>query len=407
MTQAAAIWKSVKLAPLAVFCKANSTAAVLFSALTLSSTAIAQVKDLPGGPGVNQLNLPTPVTRIAAEQIWLHWFMMIVCTVIFLAVFGVMFYSIWKHRKSVGHKAANFHESTAVEIAWTVIPFLIVIGMALPATKVLVASKDTTNADLTIKATGIQWKWGYEYINGEGAGIGFVSTLDSAQRQMSNDGGPKKGEEIDNYLLKVDNPLVVPVNQKIRIITTANDVIHAFAVPAFGIKQDAIPGFVRDTWFRAEKTGNFYGQCQELCGKEHAYMPIHVKVVTAEEYTAWAGAKLKEVAAKADDPTKVWTQADLVARGEKVYAANCAACHQASGKGAGPIKPLDGSAIVLDTDHLKQINILLNGANNGTMPAWKQLSDTELAAVVTYTKNSWSNKTGQAVQPSEFVAARK
>ena len=407
MTHAEAILESVKQAPLAVFCKVATTAAVLVSSASLSGAALANVKDLPGGPGVNQLNLPMPATRIAAEQIWLHWFMMIVCTVIFLAVFGVMFYSIWKHRKSVGHKAANFHESTAVEIAWTVIPFLIVIGMALPATKVLVASKDTTNADLTIKATGIQWKWGYEYINGEGAGIGFVSTLDAGHRQLSNDGGPKKGEEIDNYLLKVDNPLVVPVNQKIRIITTANDVVHAFAVPAFGIKQDAIPGFVRDTWFRAEKTGDFYGQCQELCGKEHAYMPIHVKVVSAEDYTLWVGGKLKEVAAKADDPTKVWTLTDLVARGEKVYAANCAACHQANGKGAGPIKALDGSAIVTDTDHLKQINILLNGVNNGAMPSWKALSDTELAAVATYTKNNWSNKTGQIVQPSEFVAARK
>ena len=399
--------ESAKQTPLALFCKASTAAAVLVSSASVSTAALAAVKDLPGGPGVNQLNLPEPITRIAAEQIWLHWFMMIICVVIFVAVFGVMFYSIWKHRKSVGHKAANFHESTAVEIAWTVIPFLIVIGMALPATKVLVASKDTTNADLTIKATGMQWKWGYEYIKGEGEGIGFVSTLDSTHRQMSNDGGPKKGQEIDNYLLKVDNPLVVPVNQKVRIITTANDVIHAFAVPAFGIKQDAIPGFVRDTWFRAEKTGDFYGQCQELCGKEHAYMPIHVKVVTAEQYSQWTDAKLKEAAAKADDPSKVWTQTDLVARGEKVYAANCAACHQANGKGAGPIKPLDGSAIVLDKDHLKQITVMLNGVNNGAMPAWKQLSDTDLAAVVTYTKNNWSNKTGQVVQPAEFVAARK
>jgi cytochrome c oxidase subunit 2 len=407
MTQAGAILESAKQTPLALFCKASTAAAVLVSSASVSTAALAAVKDLPGGPGVNQLNLPEPITRIAAEQIWLHWFMMIICVVIFVAVFGVMFYSIWKHRKSVGHKAANFHESTAVEIAWTVIPFLIVIGMALPATKVLVASKDTTNADLTIKATGMQWKWGYEYIKGEGEGIGFVSTLDSTHRQMSNDGGPKKGQEIDNYLLKVDNPLVVPVNQKVRIITTANDVIHAFAVPAFGIKQDAIPGFVRDTWFRAEKTGDFYGQCQELCGKEHAYMPIHVKVVTAEQYSQWTDAKLKEAAAKADDPSKVWTQTDLVARGEKVYAANCAACHQANGKGAGPIKPLDGSAIVLDKDHLKQITVMLNGVNNGAMPAWKQLSDTDLAAVVTYTKNNWSNKTGQVVQPAEFVAARK
>jgi cytochrome c oxidase subunit 2 len=404
MTHAGAILESVKKAPLAVYCKAAATFTALAS---LSSVAVARVQDLPGGPAVNQLNLPLPATRIAAEQIWLHWFMMIICTVIFVAVFGVMFYSIWKHRKSVGHKAANFHESTSVEIAWTVIPFLIVIGMALPATKVLVASKDTTNADLTIKATGIQWKWGYEYINGEGAGIGFVSTLDAGHRQLSNDGGPKKGEPLDNYLLKVDNPMVVPVNQKVRIITTANDVIHAFAVPAFGIKQDAIPGFVRDTWFRAERIGDFYGQCQELCGKEHAYMPIHVKVVSAEDYTLWVNGKLKEATAKADDPTKVWTMTDLVARGEKVYAANCAACHQATGKGAGPIKALDGSALVVDSNHMRQINILLNGANNGTMPAWKQLSDTELAAVATYTQNSWSNKTGQMVQPADFVAARK
>jgi cytochrome c oxidase subunit 2 len=327
--------------------------------------------------------------------------------VIFVAVFGVMFYSIWKHRKSVGHKPATFHESTAVEIAWTVVPFLIVIGMALMSTKLLVAQKDTTNADLTIKVTGIQWKWGYEYIKGEGEGIAFVSTLDASHRAMSDAGGPKKGEIVSDYLLKVDNPLVVPVNQKIRIITTANDVIHAFAVPQFGIKQDAIPGFVRDTWFRAEKTGDFYGQCQELCGKEHAYMPIHVKVVTNEQYSAWVKERQKEAAAKADDPSKVWKQADLVARGEKVYAANCAACHQASGKGAGPIKALDGSAIVLDADHLKTTNILLNGAAGGAMPAWKQLSDTEIAAVITYTKNTWSNKTGQVVQPAQVQAARK
>ena len=372
------------------------------------STAAYAVNDLAGGPAVNQLNLPPAATRIAEEQQWLHWFMMAICLVIFVAVFGVMFYSILKHRKSVGHKAANFHESAVVEIAWTIIPFIIVIGMALPATKVLVAQKDTTGADLTIKATGIQWKWGYDYIKGEGEGIGFVSTLDNDQRVMSNTGGPKAGEVApDNYLLKVDNPLVVPVNKKIRIITTANDVIHAFAVPAFGIKQDAIPGFVRDTWFRAEKVGDFYGQCQELCGKEHAYMPIHVKVVSAQEYTAWVADKAKEAAAKADDPAKVWTLVDLKARGEKVYAANCAACHQANGKGAGPIKPLDGSAIVLDADHNKQIQTLLNGAVNGAMPSWKALSDTDLAAVATYTKNNWSNQSGQIVQPAEIVAARK
>jgi cytochrome c oxidase subunit 2 len=286
---------------------------------------------------------------------------------------------------------------------WTAAPFLIVILMALPATKVLVAQKDTTNADLTVKVTGYQWKWGYDYIKGQGEGLSYISTLDSTQRAMSNAGKP----EGDNYLLKVDNPLVVPVGQKVRVITTANDVIHAFMVPAFGIKQDAIPGFVRDTWFRAEKTGDFYGQCAELCGKEHAYMPIHVKVLSAEDYTAWVDAEKKKQAAKADDPAKVWALDDLAKRGEKVYAANCAACHQANGKGAGPIKPLDGAAVVLDANKAKQIAVLLNGQNNGTMPAWKQLSDTEIAAVITYTKNNWSNKTGQIVQPAEVLAARK
>ncbi|HNO89322.1 MAG TPA: cytochrome c oxidase subunit II [Rhodocyclaceae bacterium] len=378
-------------------CRAGAWASVWFA------TAAHAVNDLPGGPSVRQLNLPEPATKIAAAQNSLHWMMLILCTVIFIAVFSVMFYSIWKHRKSKGHKAANFHESVTVEVVWTVIPFIIVILMALPATKLVVAQKDTSNSDLTIKVTGYQWKWGYDYIKGEGEGIGFISTLDPAQRVMSNAGKPQG----DDYLFKVDNPLVVPVGKKIRIITTAEDVIHAFAVPQFGIKQDAIPGFVRDTWFRAERTGDFYGQCQELCGKEHAYMPIHVKVLSTQDYSAWVDGEKKKMAAKADDPSKVWTQADLMARGEKVYAANCAACHQASGKGAGAIKPLDGAAVVLDADKIKQITVLLNGQNNGTMPSWKQLSDTEIAAVITFTKNSWSNKTGQVVQPAEVKTARK
>ena len=372
-----------------------------------ASTAAYAVGDLPGGPAVRQYNLHPAVTKVAEDQAWLHWFMMGICVFIFVAVFGVMFYSILKHRKSVGHKSANFHESTAVEIAWTVVPFLIVIAMALPATRAVVLEKDTTNAELTIKATGMQWKWGYDYIKGEGEGIGFVSTLDSGQRAMSDAGGPKAGEVVDNYLLKVDNPLVVPVDKKVRVITTATDVIHAFMVPSFGIKQDAIPGFVRDTWFRAEKIGDFYGQCAELCGKEHAYMPIHVKVVSAEDYSKWVDGEKKKLAAKADDPAKVWTADDITKRGEKVYAANCAACHQANGKGAGPIKPLDGSAVVLDADKAKQISVLLNGQNNGAMPAWKQLSDTDIAAVITFTKNNWSNKTGQLVQPAEVKVARK
>ncbi len=387
----------------------RDASAVLVSSVAWVSTAAhaATVNDLPGGPAVRQLNLGPGASRIADEVISLHWMMLIISTVIFVAVFGVMFYSIWKHRKSVGHKAANFHESTAVEIAWTIVPFIIVIVMALPATKVIVAQKDTSNADLTIKATGMQWKWGYDYLRGEGEGIGFLSTLDSSQRAMSSNGGPKPGEVVDDYLLKVDHPLVVPVHKKVRIITTATDVIHSFAVQAFAIKQDAIPGFVRDAWFRAEKTGDFYGQCSELCGKEHAYMPIHIKVVSAEDYTKWVGDETRKLAAKADDPGKVWALDDIVKRGETVYAANCAACHQANGKGAGPIKPLDGSAIVLNADHGKQILAVLNGVAGTAMPSWKALSDTDIAAVISYTKNNWSNKTGQLVQPSDILAARK
>jgi len=370
----------------------------------LASQAALAVNDLPGGPAVRQIDLHPPVTKIATEQQWLHNFMLIVCVVIFIAVFSVMFYSIFKHRKSVGAKAANFHESVLVEIIWTIVPFIIVIVMGALATKTVVAMKDTTNADLTIKATGYQWKWGYDYLKGEGEGIGFLSTLDFTQREESNTGKPTP---VDNYLLKVDNPLIVPVNKKVRIITTANDVIHAWMVPSLGVKQDAIPGFVRDTWFRAEKTGDYYGQCAELCGKEHAYMPIHVKVVSAEDYSKWVGDQKKALAAQADDPNKTWAQPELMARGEKVFAEKCVACHGAQGQG-GAGKKLDGSPIVQDADTNKQLQIVLNGANNGQMPAWKgQLSATEIAAVVTFTKNSWSNKTGQVVQPAEVVAASK
>lgn len=369
-----------------------------------ASTAAHAVNDLPGGPSVLEWNLQPPVTKIAEEQLWLHTSLMIVCTVVFVGVFGVMFYSIWKHRKSVGHKAASFHESVTIELAWTIIPFIIIMLMALPATKVIVAEKDTTNADLTVKATGYQWKWGYDYINGEGEGIGFLSTLNPTHREISNNGA--KGVVPDDYLLNVDKPLVVPVDKKVRIITTANDVIHSFSVPAFGIKQDAIPGFVRDTWFRAEKIGTYYGECTELCGKEHAYMPIEVKVVSAQDYSKWVDGEKKKMTAAADDPNKVWALGDLVARGEKVYTANCAACHQANGKGAGPIKPLDGSPVVLDADKNAQIKTVLEGRLNGAMPSWKALSDTDIAAVITYTKNNWSNKTGQLVQPTDVKADR-
>ncbi|HCY62151.1 MAG TPA: cytochrome c oxidase subunit II [Oxalobacteraceae bacterium] len=365
-----------------------------------------EVGDSQGGPAVRQLNLQDPVTRIAEQIDSLHTMMLLICLVIFVAVFGVMFYSIFKHRKSLGHKPATFHESVTVEIAWTVVPFIIVILMAWPATKTVVAMKDTSNADITIKATGMQWKWGYDYLKGEGAGISFLSNLATPRDQ-----DPTKIRN-DHYLIEVDNEVVVPVNKKIRIVTTANDVIHGWTVPAFGVKQDAIPGFVRDAWFRAEKVGTYRGNCVELCGKDHAFMPIVVKVVTDAEYVAWVDTKKKEMAAKADDPSKVWTIDELKKRGEQVYAANCVACHQANGKGLpGAFPALDGSAVVKGPK-AGQVNVVLKGRDTptvpGAMPPFNALSDTEIAAVITYTRNSWSNKAQEnIVQPAEVLAARK
>jgi cytochrome c oxidase subunit 2 len=357
------------------------------------------------------LNLQPPVTRIAAEIYDLHTWMMVVCVIIFVGVFGVMFYSVFKHRRSLGHKPATFHESTAVEIAWTVVPFLIIIGMALPATKTVVAMKDTSNADLTIKATGMQWKWGYDYLKGEGEGISFLSNLSTPRSQIGEPGVANTEPRGENYLLEVDNEVVVPVGKKVRMVLTANDVIHAWTIPAFAIKQDAIPGFVRDGWFKAEKIGVYRGNCVELCGKDHAFMPIVVRVVSAEDYTAWVNTKKKEMAALADDPTKVWTIDELKTKGEAVYAANCVACHQANGKGVpNAFAPLDGSQVVNGPRH-PQIDVVLNGQDTpaypGSMPAWKQLSDSDIAAVITYTRNTWSNKAAEnIVQPAEVLAAR-
>ena len=366
---------------------------------------VAQVKDMPGGPRVNQLNLPDGVTQIAKDIAWLHWFMLIVCMVIFIAVFGVMFYSIWAHRKSRGAKAATFHEHLGVEVAWTVIPFVIVIAMALPATRTVVAMKDTSGADITVKVTGYQWKWGYEYIDGPAAGVKFLSNLATPRAQI--EGKEPRGPL---YLMEVDNPLVVPVNKKIRIAVTGGDVIHSWMVPDLAVKQDAIPGFIRSVWFRAEKTGEYRGQCTELCGKDHAFMPIVVKVVTEQEYATWSQAQVTLLAAAADDPNKEWAATDLIARGEKVYAANCVACHQGSGKGVvGAFPALDGSKIVLGPK-AEHIDILLKGKQGTAMAAFGgQLNDVEIAAVITYSRASWTNAgKGQdpVVSPADVKAKR-
>ncbi len=264
-------------------------------------------------------NLQPPQTIIASGIYDLHTLIFTICVVIFVVVFGAMFYSIFKHRKSLGHKPANFHASTAVEIAWAVVPFVIVILMVLPAVRAVVAMKDTSNADITIKATGMQWKWGYDYLKGDGEGISFFSNL-YAPRRLAVDPTTVKS---DSYRLEVDNPVVVPVNKKIRMVFTANDVIHAWHIPALGVKQDAIPGLARDTWFKAQKIGTYRGLCSvEACGAGRACLLIVVNVVSDGDYKKWVDGKKKDMAVNADDPSKTWTVGALPQRGGKSYAAN-------------------------------------------------------------------------------------
>jgi cytochrome c oxidase subunit 2 len=345
----------------------------------------------------------SPASAMAREIDWLHQVLMWIILVIFIGVFGFMFYACFAHRKSKGHQAAQFHENTTVEILWTVIPALILIVIAWPVTKVVISQKDTSAPDLTIKATGYQWKWGYDYLTGEGEGISFVSTLATPREQI--EGKAPKGE---NYLLEVDNEVVVPVGKKVRVLTTAADVVHAWWVPAFGAKQDAIPGFIRDLWFRADKEGTFRSQCVELCGKEHGFMPIVVRVVSAPEYSKWVEGQKKSMAAAADDPNKQWDAKELVARGEKIYASTCVACHAPAGQGSPAMKApaLAGNKFVTGAEP-GPIDTVLNGRPNTAMQAFKQqLSDTDIAAVITYARNSWGNKASD-VQPAEVKARRK
>ena len=349
----------------------------------------------------SKYNLPTPQSALAQEIFDLHILIMWVCVAIFVVVFGVMFYSIWKHRKSVGHKAANFHENTQVEIIWTVIPFAILIAMAIPASKTILNMRDASNPDMTVKVIAYQWKWEYEY---PAEGIKFLSNLSTPRDQI--EGSAQKGE---HYLLEVDNPLVVPVGKKIRLLLTANDVIHAWSVQAFGIKQDAIPGFIKDAWFKADKPGTFRGQCSELCGKDHGFMPIVVEVKTQEDYDKWLAEQKAKTAAVTLDPNKTYTLDELKTQGEKVYTAHCAACHQPTGAGTPPVFPaLTGSPLTTGAK-AGHIDMVMNGSKkNPAMAAFgKQLNDVELAAVITYERNGLGNAVGDAVQPAEIKALRK
>ncbi|KAB2320176.1 cytochrome c oxidase subunit II [Betaproteobacteria bacterium SCN1] len=343
-------------------------------------------------------NLQAPASPIAAQVFHLHNLIMLVCLGIFVVVFGAMFYSLIKHRKSVGHQAAHFHENTTIEVIWTVIPFVILMGMAYPAAKVVIAMKDTSNPDMTIKITGYQWKWGYDYLN---EGVSFYSNLATPREQIQN--AATKGE---HYLLEVDEPMVVPVGKRVRLLITANDVLHAWWVPALGAKQDAIPGFIRDAWFEADRIGTYRGQCVELCGKDHGFMPIVVNVVSEADYAAWVEKKKGAAEVAAADDTKTFPLPDLVARGEKVYAASCAACHQANGMGLpGAFPAISGSKIATGPVGA-HIDIVLHGKPGTAMAAFgTQLSDADIAAVVTYQRNAWDNKTGDAVQPAQIAAA--
>jgi cytochrome c oxidase subunit 2 len=372
----------------------RSISAALAGLLALGASGAAQAQEW---------YLQSPASQMARDIDTLHQYVMWLIIVIFVGVFGFMFYSCYAHRKSKGHQAAQFHENTTVEILWTVIPAVILVAIAWPVTKTVIAQKDTSAPDITLKVTGYQWKWGYDYINGEGEGISFVSMLKTPRDQIEN-----RADKGEHYLLEVDNEVTVPIGKKVRVVLTAADVVHAWWVPAFGAKQDAIPGFLRDIWFKADKLGTFRGQCVELCGKEHAFMPIVVNVVSQEDYTKWVGEKKKAMAASADDPSKTWNVPELVARGEKVYAANCVACHAPAGQGTPAMKApaLAGSKFVSGAES-GPIDTVLNGRPNTAMqPFAKQLSDTEIAAVITYARNSWGNKASE-VQPAEVKARRK
>lgn len=316
---------------------------------------------------------------------------------IFVVVFGLMFYSILKHRKSVGHKAAQFHENHWLEVIWTIIPVIILVCMAYPATKTILAMKDTAEADMSIKITGYQWKWGYDYIDQE---VKFISTLATSQDQIHN-----KEEKGEDYLLEVDNPMVVPVGKKVRLLITAEDVIHAWWIPAFGVKQDAIPGFMKEAWIRVEKPGTYRGQCAELCGKEHGYMPIVVEAMEQAEYDAWIVAQKAAAVAASEGADKEWTTKDLVDAGKAVYAKNCSVCHGANGGGVPPVFPAMTGSVVAKGPIEGHLDMILNGKN--IMPAWKGvLNDVDIAAVIAYERNALGNSMGDSIQPSAVKAAR-
>lgn len=358
-----------------------------------------------------------PATPIAQQIYDLHFGILWVCVGIFIVVFGAMFWSVFAHRRSRGAQAAQFHENTTIEVIWTVVPFIILIGMAYPATKTVLDMKDASNPDMSVKITAYQWKWEYDYLQD---GVRFYANLSTPREQIEEHAkpGPKKNA---NYLLEVDNPMVVPVGKKVRLLITSNDVIHGWYVPQLGVNQYGIPGFVKDAWFKVDKPGRYLGQCSQICGKEHGYMPIVVDAVSQEDYAKWVAdrkakmpapepvavaAAAPAAAAPAEDPNRKWTAEELKAQGEKVYAANCVACHGPEGKGTPPAFPPLAGSKVANGPKAAHIDIELKGKPGTAMASFAHLSDSDLAAVITHTRSAWGNK-GDAVMPADVKAARK
>ena len=349
----------------------------------------------------NQVNMSPGVTEIGAEIYDLHMLILIICVIIGLLVFGVMFYSIIYHRKSRGVVPAQFHESTKVEIAWTAVPFLILVGMAVPATSTLLEVYDNDEAELDILITGYQWKWRYEYLDDSGAPVAFFSNLSTSQEAIYNT--EDKGQ---NYLLEVDEPLVIPVDTKVRFLITANDVIHSWWVPEMAVKRDAIPGFINEAWSKVSEEGIYRGQCTELCGAYHGFMPVVVHAVSQEEFDSWMAAKRAEKATELASASVEMSLDALMSEGEAIYNTQCVACHGAAGEG-GVGKAIAGSAVALG-DISTHLDVSIKGVAGTAMQAFGgQLSDTEMAAVITYQRNAFGNNTGDVVQPADVASYKK
>jgi cytochrome c oxidase subunit 2 len=353
-----------------------------------------------------ELNLTRGVTDISRRVYDMHMMVLWICVVIGIIVFGAMAISIFAHRKSKGYTAATFHESIKAEVLWTIAPFLILVAMAWPAAKTLIAMEDTSNADITIKVTGHQWKWEYEYLE---EGVKFISSLHADSREAAVLNSGIDPASVDNYLLEVDKRVVVPVGKKIRFLLTSNDVIHAWWLPAFATKKDAIPGFINEMWINIDedKEGVYRGQCAELCGRDHGFMPIVVEAKSEADYNQWIAGELAAAEAAANSADREWSMAELMEKGEQVYGTSCAACHQAGGEGiAGVFPSLIGSPMVLG-DIQAHIDIIMNGKAGTAMQAFAgQLNDVDVAAVTTYERNAWGNDTGDVVQPAAIKAVR-